>query len=153
MTTNPEVMRCFEDSLPLTPGQVLVEGMPRLMAHNRRTDQLGSWVARDRGAGDLLGWFLLTLDESVRTVTLGYRLRRQAWGNGHGVEGMLQVIDMARAARMSTVIVTTLGVNGAFRRVMEKAGLRLRRSAMGDAMGPIRLSNIGRLSTPWSWRR
>jgi RimJ/RimL family protein N-acetyltransferase len=139
MTTDPEVMRHFEDSLPLTPAQVLAEEMPRLMAHNRRNDQLGSWVGRDRVTGDFLGWFMLTpVEESVRTVKLGYRLRRQAWGQGYGAEGILQMIEMARAAQMSTLVVTTLGVDGAPRGVMEKAGLRLR-SAMGDAMGRIPL--------------
>jgi RimJ/RimL family protein N-acetyltransferase len=138
MTTDPEVMRYFQDSLPLTPARVLAEEMPRLMAHNRRKDQLGFWVARDRGTGDFLGWFMLTpVDQSVRTVKLGYRLRRQAWGKGYGAEGVLQMIEMARAAQMLTVIATTLGVHGASRRVMEKAGLRPSRAGIGEATGPM----------------
>jgi RimJ/RimL family protein N-acetyltransferase len=129
MTTDPEVMRYFADSLPLTPARVVAEEMPRLMAHNRRKDQLGCWVARDRGTGDFLGWFMMTpVDGSIRTVRVGYRLRRQAWGKAYGAEGLLQMIEMARAAQMSTVIVTTVGVDSSSRRVvMEKAGLRLSR--------------------------
>jgi RimJ/RimL family protein N-acetyltransferase len=138
MTSDPEVMRYFEDSLPLTPARVLGEEMPRLMAHNRRNDQLGFWVARDRGNGDFLGWFMMSpVDESVRSVKLGYRLRRRAWGKGYGAEGMLQMIEMARAARMSTVIATMLGFDGAYRRVMEQAGLRQSRAGSGEATGPI----------------
>src|SRR4051812_31553023 len=137
MTTDPEVMRYFEDSLPLTPARVLAEEMPRLMAHNQRNDQLGFWVARDRGKGDFLGWFMIRpADESVYTVKLGYRLRRRAWGNGYGAEGMLQMVEMARPARMSTVIVTTLGGNGASLRVMDHAGLRPIRAGIGEATGP-----------------
>lgn len=126
LSADAEVMRCFDDSLPMTAARVLAEEMPRLMTHSGCDDQLGFWIARERSTGDFLGWFMLArVDESARTVKLGYRLRRRAWGKGYGVEGMLQMIEMARAAKMSTVIATTLAVDLASRRVMEKAGLQL----------------------------
>ena len=59
LTTDAEVMG-FDDSPPLTPARVLAEEMPRLMAHQRRTDQLGFWVARERATGAFLGWFMMT---------------------------------------------------------------------------------------------
>jgi RimJ/RimL family protein N-acetyltransferase len=126
MSADAEVMRCFDNSLPMTAARVLDEEMPRLMADSRRDDELGSWIARERSTGNFLGWFMIApVDESARTVELGYRLRRRVWGKGYGVEGMLQMIEMARAAKMSTVIATTMAVDLASRRVMEKAGLQL----------------------------
>ena len=126
LSADAEVMRCFDDSLPMTAARVLAEEMPRLMAHSRRSDQLGFWVARERSTADFLGWFMMApIDESARTVKLGYRLRRRVWGKGYGVEGMLQMIEMARAAKMSTVIATTMAMDLASRRVMEQAGLQL----------------------------
>ena len=122
LTTDAEVMR-FDDSPPLTPARVLAEEMPRLMAHQRRTDQLGCWVARDRATGAFLGWFMMTPAEGDRAVRLDYRLRRRAWDQGYGIEGMLQLIEMARAAKMSTVIATTPAGNSAAGRVMRRAGL------------------------------
>lgn len=90
----------------MTGAQVLAEEMPRLMAHNRRTDRLGSWVARDRVTGGFLGWFLMTpVDEPPRTVELTYRLRHQVRGEGYDLEGTRHMIEIARAAEVSTVIV------------------------------------------------
>ena len=59
-----------------------------------------------------------------RAVRLGYRLRRRAWDQDYGTEGMLQLIEMARSADMSTVIASTPAGNPAAGRVMERAGLQ-----------------------------
>lgn len=126
LSADAEVMRSFDDSPPMTGARVLAEEMPRMMADSRRDDELGFWIARERSTGNFLGWFMIApVDESARTVELGYRLRRRVWGKGYGVEGMLQMIEMARAAKMSTVIATTMAEDLASRRAMEKAGLQL----------------------------
>ena len=135
LTTDAEVMG-FDDSPPLTPARVLAEEMPRLMAQQQRTDQLGFWVARERVTGAFLGWFMMTPvqpgdgaagDRATgdRAVRLGYRLRRRAWDQDYGTEGMLQLIEMARSAEMSTVIASTPAGNPAAGRVMQRAGLQL----------------------------
>jgi RimJ/RimL family protein N-acetyltransferase len=130
-----EVMPYLDHGQPMTAARVLDEEMPRLMAHNRRTDRLGSWVARDRRTGSFLGWFMIRpVDEPLRTVELTYRLRRRAWGRGYDLEGMLGMIQIARAAQVSTVIATMMAVDIGSRRLMEKAGLRLvQRSAKETA--------------------
>jgi RimJ/RimL family protein N-acetyltransferase len=93
---------------PMTAARVLAEEMPRLMAHNGRADRLGSWVARDRGTGNFLGWFMITpVDEPLRNVELAYRLRREAWGRGYDIEGMLCMIEIARAAQAGLHLVRT----------------------------------------------
>lgn len=129
LTTDAEVMG-FDDSPPLTPARVLAEEMPRLMAQQQRTDQLGFWVARERTTGAFLGWFMMTqvaqgdVAKGHRAVRLGYRLRRQAWDQDYGTEGMLRLIEMARAAEVSTVIASTPAGNSAAGQVMQRAGLR-----------------------------
>ncbi len=95
-----------DDVGPLTGAQVLAVEMPRLMAHNRRTDRLGSWVARDRVTGGFLGWFAMTpVEEPPGSVELTYRLRRQVWGKGYDLEGAQRMMEIARAAEVSQVIV------------------------------------------------
>jgi RimJ/RimL family protein N-acetyltransferase len=132
-----EVMRYLDHGRPMTPARVLAEEMPRLMANNRRADRLGSWVARDRGTGNFLGWFMITpVDQPLRTVELAYRLRRRAWGRGYEIEGIRRMIEIARAAQVSTVIATLVAVDVASRRVMEKAGLRLVQTLVGETFGP-----------------
>ena len=140
LTTDAEVMG-FDASPPLTPARVLAEEMPRLMAHQQRTDQLGFWVARERATGAFLGWFMMTRVTTGDAaggngaVRLGYRLRRRAWDQDYGTEGMLRLIEMARAAEMSTVIATTPAGNRAAGRVMQRAGLQ-RDPTGGRAGGP-----------------
>jgi RimJ/RimL family protein N-acetyltransferase len=120
------VIRHLDHGRPMTPARVLAEEMPRLMAHNGRADRLGSWVARERGTGNFLGWFMITpVDEPLRTVEVDYRLRREVWRLGYDIEGMLFIIEIARAAQVSTVIATMMTVDVATRRLMEQAGLHL----------------------------
>jgi RimJ/RimL family protein N-acetyltransferase len=72
------------------------------------------------------------VDEPLRTVELAYRLRRRAWGRGYDIEGMLSMIEIARAAQVSTVIATTMAVDLASRRLMEKAGLNLVQTSVSE---------------------
>ena len=137
LNADAEVMRYLDHGRPMTAARVLAEEMPRLMAHNGRADRLGSWVARDRGTGNFLGWFMITpVDEPLRTVELTYRLRRRAWGRGYDIEGMLRMIEIARAAHVSTVIATMMAVDVASRRLMEKAGLHLVQTLVSETTGP-----------------
>jgi RimJ/RimL family protein N-acetyltransferase len=137
LNADAEAPRDFGERRPMTPARVLAEEMPRLMAYNRRADRLGSWVARDRATGSFLGWFMIRpVDEPSRTVELTYRLRRSAWGRGYDIEGMLGIIEMARAAQVSTVVATMLAVNVAARRLIEQVGLRLVPKIVSETAGP-----------------
>ena len=148
LNADTEVMRYLDHGRPMTPARVLAEEMPRLMAHNGRADRLGSWVARDRGTGNFLGWFMITpVDEPLRNVELAYRLRRWAWGRGYDIEGMLCMIEIARAAQVSTVIATMMAVDVVSRRLMEKAGLHLVQMLVSGTTGRPRLPRAARSST------
>jgi RimJ/RimL family protein N-acetyltransferase len=151
LNADTEVMRYLDHGRPMTAARVLDEEMPRLMAHNRRADRLGSWVARDRRSGSFLGWFMIRpVDEPLRTVELTYRLRRRAWGQGYDLEGMLGMIQMAHAAHVSTVIATMMAVDVASRRLMEKAGLRLVQRLANEAAGATTLPRAARSTTHWT---
>ncbi len=135
MNADVEVMH-LDDGRAMTAAGVLAE-MPGLIARNAQADPLGYWIARDRASGEFLGWFTMSpVDTSHRTVELSYRLRRRAWGKGYGIEGVLAMIEMARAAPVTTVIASTMAGNAAGRKVMEKAGLRLVRAPVADASPP-----------------
>lgn len=126
LSTEAEVMRYHDDGEPLTAARVLSVEMPRLMADARRTDELGSWVARDRSTGKFLGWFTVTpVDDSAQVVALGYRLRPQASSQGYAVEGSLRLLQMARGAQVSTVVARTSTRDVAGRDVLERVGLHV----------------------------
>ena len=68
-------------------------------------------------------------DAQPAVVELGYRLRRSAWGKGYATEGSRALIQMGFAELGARrVFATTIVVNVASRRVMEKAGLRFVRT-------------------------
>jgi RimJ/RimL family protein N-acetyltransferase len=134
LNADVEAMPGADPHLPISAARVLAEEMPRLMAHNRRADRLGSWVARDRETGSFLGWFMLTpLDEPVRTVELTHRLRPRAWGHGYDVEGVLGMVEIAHAAGASTVT----GVDDASRRLLDEVAPRLASSLASGPAGRI----------------
>jgi RimJ/RimL family protein N-acetyltransferase len=76
------------------------------------------------------------VDEPPRTVELTYRLRRRAWGQGYEIEGMRRMIEIARAAQVSTVVATTTARDVASRRLMEQAGLQPVQTFVNETMEP-----------------
>ncbi len=62
-------------------------------------------------------------------VELGYRLRKSDWGKGYATEGSRALIHKGFAELgVQRVVASTMVVNVASRRVMEKAGLKLVRT-------------------------
>jgi RimJ/RimL family protein N-acetyltransferase len=131
-----------DDDQPMTPARVLSEEMPRLMAHNRRTDRLGSWVARDSLTACLLGWFMVRpVDQPLQTVELTYRLRPRAVGHGYDVEGIRLMIEMARAAQVTTIVTTIPVVDVASLRLVKQAGGELVQQSVDPLTGPTSSSS------------
>jgi RimJ/RimL family protein N-acetyltransferase len=81
------------------------------------------WAAHETHSGAYVGWFSLRrMSEGVGE--LGYRLRRDAWGRGLASEGASALVTRGFAAMgLDRIVATTMAVNRASRRVMEKAGL------------------------------
>jgi RimJ/RimL family protein N-acetyltransferase len=112
---DPVVMRFINGGRPVGREEVLggLVGRP------------GYWAAEESGPGEFLGWFeFRALDRSGGEVELGYRLRRSAWGRGFATEGARALVRVGFAELgVERVMATTMTVNTASRRVMEKAGL------------------------------
>ena len=125
LSADLEAARQHGELEPLTPARVLAVEMPRLMADARRTDELGSWIARDKATGGFLGWFSLDpVDDPPRAARLGYRLPRRAWGSGYETEGALRLIEMARSAGLSTVVAAVGTDDTDAHSIFQAAGLR-----------------------------
>lgn len=86
------------------------------------------WTARHTADSTFVGWFCLW-PEGEALAELGYRLRRAEWGQGLGAEGAAALVDWGfRNAGYERVVATTMAVNRASRRVMEKIGLKYTRT-------------------------
>jgi RimJ/RimL family protein N-acetyltransferase len=81
------------------------------------------WTARRTTNGAFVGWFCLC-PESETLAELGYRLRRMDWGQGSASEGASALVNWGfRSGGYDKIVATTMTVNHASRRVMEKIGL------------------------------
>jgi RimJ/RimL family protein N-acetyltransferase len=78
-----------------------------------------------------VGWFHFRPAKGApaEEIELGYRLRKSAWGKGYATEGSRALIQKGFAELgVQRVVASTMVVNVASRRVMEKAGLKFVRT-------------------------
>jgi RimJ/RimL family protein N-acetyltransferase len=131
LDSDPEVMRFITGGLPTPRAEIVNEVLPAFLGYYERYAGYGFWAALERATGQFVGWFHLRPAEDAPPgeVELGYRLRRSAWGKGYATEGSRALIDKGFAEfGAQRVFASTMVVNVASRRVMEKAGLRLVRT-------------------------
>jgi RimJ/RimL family protein N-acetyltransferase len=133
LNSDPEVMRYLGRP---TPREVLRdEVIPFHLGVYQRFDRLGTWAAESADNGEFLGWFHFRpgSDGDIGNIDLGYRLRRSAWNHGYATEGCRGLITMGFAGLgVRRVFAHTMTANAASRRVMEKCGLTLVRTAAYD---------------------
>ncbi len=148
---DPLVMR-FLTGATRSLAQIRDEVLPQLACCHLRFPGFGYWAAQTRASGEFIGWFGLrpvtpTGDAMVHwpdargqtgVASLGYRLRRSAWGQGYATEGARALVRLAfTGLGAREVVATTMAVNTGSRRVMEKAGLRYARTVHLDWPDPL----------------
>jgi RimJ/RimL family protein N-acetyltransferase len=90
------------------------------------------WTARRISNAAFVGWFCLW-PESERVAELGYRLRRMDWGQGLASEGASALVNWGfTSGGYDKIFASTMAVNHASRRVMEKIGLTYARTVYVD---------------------
>jgi RimJ/RimL family protein N-acetyltransferase len=135
LDADPEVMRYISGGRPTPREEIEGDYLPAFLAYYERPEGYGFWAVDDRASGEFLGWFHLRPGPGAPRdqPELGYRLRRSAWGRGLATEGSRALVELAFAQRGARrVTASTMAVNAASRRVMEKAGLRFARGFHGD---------------------
>ncbi|KQR98481.1 GCN5 family acetyltransferase [Williamsia sp. Leaf354] len=135
LDSDPAVMRYVSGGAP-TPRAVIEDWVvPRAVAELSSRRGGGMWVALDRSNGAFVGWFSLRAPRhgTQPELELTYRLRRAAWGRGLATEGSQTLMRVAfDAPDTGRVFASTMAVNSASRRVMEKSGMRLTALHLGD---------------------
>ena len=136
---DPEVMRFLNggralDDEPADPDSTFL--MPR-------GTEPYVWTARRTANGAFVGWFCLW-PESETLAELGYRLRRQDWGQGLASEGASALVDWGfGSCGYDRIVATKMAVNFGSRRVMEKIGMTHARTVAGDGPDSIPGSEHG----------
>lgn len=137
---DPAVMRYVEDGRPVPRAVVEQETLAAILAeYSSLPAGFGRFAAM---APDFAGWFALAPATSVgldpADVELGYRLRPEYWGRGLATEGARLLVRRAcTELGVDRVVATTMTVNTASRRVLEKAGFRHVRTFYADWPDPI----------------
>lgn len=147
------VMRYIESRVK-SLSEIQTDVLPKLMSCHKRHPGLGYWAAEKRADGTFVGWFgLRPVVPSTEAMVhwaeapspgdtgvaeLGYRLSRDAWGHGYATEGAQALVRRAFAELgVREIVATTMAVNTASRRVMEKAGLTLVRTIHVEWADPL----------------
>jgi RimJ/RimL family protein N-acetyltransferase len=128
---DPEVMRYINGGRPTSREEIEQTLLPKYLGWHDRWQSLGRWPAIEKTTGEFVGWFHLAPREGTPEdeLSLGYRLRRAAWGNGYATEGSRALVEKAFSELgAQRVYAEAMTVNVASRRVMEKAGLRFVRT-------------------------
>ena len=138
LDADPAVVHFITGGRTTPRAEVEDEILPAYLAYHRSEGHgagYGFWAVEDRTSGTFLGWFHLRPEPGhpADEPDLGYRLRRDAWGHGYATEGSRALVDHAFAELgVRRVTASTMVVNTASRRVMEKVGLRLVRTFTAD---------------------
>jgi RimJ/RimL family protein N-acetyltransferase len=134
-------------------GEIERDVLPGILDEYEQQPGFGTWGAETREDGRFIGWFCLRpvaptpqpmvawtgARTAKHTVMLGYRLRYDAWGRGYAAECARALVDrtFSSGAAVERIVATTMAVNVASRRVLEKAGLHCRRTVHLDWPDPL----------------
>lgn len=127
LDADPAVMRYINGGRPTPRDEIRDDYLPAWIAYYAAGDRYGFWAAIEKPSGAFLGWFHLRPHEGDPgdEPELGYRLIASAWGRGYATEGSRALIRKAfEDLGARRVYASSMVVNVASRRVMEKAGLR-----------------------------
>ncbi|CAN5601348.1 GNAT family N-acetyltransferase [soil metagenome] len=129
------VMRYINGGRPTHRDEMRDDYLPHWLRYYERCEAWGFWAAIQREIGTFLGWFHLRpqKEDPPDEPELGYRRIREAWGKNFATEGSRALIRKAfQELGARRVYATTMVVNEASWRVMQKAGLRYVRTFQGD---------------------
>jgi RimJ/RimL family protein N-acetyltransferase len=127
LDSDPEVMRFINGGRPTPRREVETDLLPAFLGYYERFAGYGFWAAVEKSTGQFVGWFHFRPAKAAPPgeVELGYRLRKAAWGKGYATEGSRALIEKGFSALgVKRVVASTMVVNVASRRVLEKAGLK-----------------------------
>ena len=81
---------------------------------------------------EYIGWFQFEQDKELKNaIEIGWRLKKQHWGNGYATEVAIALSEMG-IEMGKTIVARAMIENLASIRVMEKAGLEFEKEFWGD---------------------
>ena len=123
LDSDPRVMKYINGGKPSSKKDIEV-ALGRVARYYRSWYGLGVWHATRRDTGAFIGWYCLKYCPPTCDVEVGYRLLRQAWGQGFATEGATELVHYGfEDLGLGKIIGVTHPGNRASQRVLMKAGL------------------------------
>jgi RimJ/RimL family protein N-acetyltransferase len=127
---DPEVRRYLADGRPVARTVVEREILPKILTGYTEHPGFGCWAVLV--GTEFAGWVEL-LPEAPGEASVGWRFLPRAWGHGYATEAARALLDHAvTRLRIRRVTATTMTVNTASRRVMERLGMTYVRTFFED---------------------
>ncbi len=125
LDNDPDVMQWINGGQPVSLDQFIEQQLPVYLAYLDGS-LFGFWIIE--AAGEFAGWVSLRPSGKPLCATMGYRLKKSAWGVGYATEAARTLLELAfNHERLDTVAATTYERNVGSRRVLSKIGMRLTR--------------------------
>jgi RimJ/RimL family protein N-acetyltransferase len=120
--SDPEVLRYTGDTAPADVEETRLMLAERPMADYERYG-FGRWACILKATGELIGGAGLKYLPEMSEVDLGYRLRRDCWGQGLATEAAWACVEYGFISlRLPQIIGLVESANAASIRVLEKTG-------------------------------
>jgi len=126
LDSDPDVMQFISKGKPTPLEKIKQEILPKFLTYYDDPRHLGIWATYEAATEAFIGWICLKPDRFIPEIEVGYRLKKQFWGNGYATEGSKFLIHNAFTHwGIDRITAHTLEYNHRSRRVMEKCGLQL----------------------------
>lgn len=143
LDSDPAVMR-YLTGRAATRSEVLEGRMAQRTDPGHEALGLGYWCGFRRENGAFLGWWCLTPRSGRGLAELGYRLRRDAWGQGLASEGARALLRHGfTTVGLRGVVAETMAVNTGSRRVLEALGMRHDHTEVREWERPLPDAELG----------
>ena len=127
-----DVMKYITLGVSRTIDEVIEKSMPRILKSYQENSDFGIFAAYLNNSDKYIGWFQFEKDKEFKdAIEIGWRLKKQHWGNGYATEVAIALSEMG-IEMGKTIVARAMIENLASIRVMEKAGLEFEKEFWGD---------------------
>ena len=127
-----DVMKSITLGVSRTIEEVIEKSMPRILKSYQENSDFGIFAAYLNNSDKYIGWFQFEKDKEFKdAIEIGWRLKKQHWGNGYATELAIAFSEMG-IEMGKTIVARAMIENLASIRVMEKAGLEFEKEFWGD---------------------
>ena len=127
-----DVMKYITLGVSRTMEDLIEKSMPRILKSYQEHSDFGIFAAYLKISDEFIGWFQFEKDKELKdSIEIGWRLKKQHWGNGYATEVAIALSEMG-IEMGKTIVARAMIENLASIKVMVKAGLKFEKEFWGD---------------------